>query len=303
MVLQRPYSLAEIAALISGEAYGDAQIMATGINEIHVVCPQDIVFVDHPKYYDATLRSSAAIVIINKVVDVPSGKALVVHSEPFAAFNALLKHFKTELLENQDSKPEIAPGALVMKGAHLGNYVRVGKYSVIHPGVVVYDHCVIGDNVIIHANSVIGSDAFYYKQRPEYHDKLASFGSVVIENNVEIGACCTIDRGTTGNTIIGEGTKMDNHVHIGHDTIIGKHCLFAAQVGIAGCVKIGDRVIMWGQSGCAANVEIGQGAVIFAQSGVARSLQGGQSYFGSPAIDSRIKMREIAAVSALLKKS
>ena len=302
MKLDRAYTLEEVASLISGEAVGNASVTAHGINEIHVVNEGDIVFVDHPKYYKPTLSSAASIVIIDQATECPDGKALIVHSDPFEAFNFLTQHFRKLSEANRSGEPQIHDSAIVMPGAHIGRYVTIGARSIIHPGVVIYDHCVIGDGVTIHANSVIGSDAFYFKRRPQLHDKLISVGNVIVEDGVEIGAACTIDRGSTGSTIIGEGSKLDNQVHIGHDTVIGKRCLFAAQVGIAGCVTIKDKVVMWGQVGCAANLEIGEGAVIYAQSGVAKSLNGGQTYFGSPAIDARLKMREIATISNLSRK-
>ena len=302
MKLDRAYTLNEIAQLISGEAIGNASILAHGINEIHVVNDGDIVFVDHPKYYKPTLSSIASIVIIDQQTECPDGKALIVHPDPFEAFNSLTQHFLKKSKASCAEEPQIHASARVMPGAHIGKFVTIGARSIIHPGVVIYDHCVIGDDVTIHANSVIGSDAFYFKRREKMHDKLISVGNVIIEHGVEIGAGCTVDRGSTGSTIIGEGSKLDNQVHIGHDTIIGKRCLFAAQVGIAGCVTIKDKVVMWGQVGCAANIEIGEGAVVYAQSGVAKSLDGGQTYFGSPAIDARLKMREIATISNLTRK-
>ncbi len=302
MKLDKAYTLDEIAELVSGKAVGNASIKAHGINEIHAVSEGDIVFVDHNKYYKPTLSSSASIVIIDQPAECPKGKALIVHPEPFEAFNFLTQHFLKKLEENSKEKPNIHPSAQVYPGAHIGKFVTIGARSVIHPGVVIYDHCIIGDDVIIHANSVIGSDAFYFKRREKLHDKLISVGNVILENEVEIGAGCTVDRGSTGSTFIGEGSKLDNQVHIGHDTVIGKRCLFAAQVGLAGCVTIKDNVVMWGQVGCAANIEIGEGAVIYAQSGVAKSLEGRQTYFGSPAIDARLKMREIATISNLTRK-
>ncbi len=302
MKLDRAYSLDEIARLISGEALGDASISASGINEIHMVEAGDIVFVDFHKYYKPTLSSAASVVIIDQKTECPTGKALIVHPDPFRAFNFLTQYFLEKISSALPEQAQIDSTARVMPGAHIGNYVSIGARSVVHPGVVIYDHCEIGNDVIIHANSVIGSDAFYFKRRENMHDKLISVGKVIIENGVEIGSGCTIDRGSTGNTVIGEGSKLDNQVHIGHDTVIGKRCLLAAQVGIAGCVTIKDKVVMWGQVGCAANLEIGEGAVIYAQSGIAKSLAGGQTYFGSPAIDARMKMREIATISNLSRR-
>ena len=181
----------------------------------------------------------------------------------------------------------------------IGNHVTVGENCVIHAGVSIYDHCIVGNNVIIHSNTVIGSDAFYYKKRPSGYDKMISCGRVVIADNAEIGACCTIDKGVSGDTYIGAGTKFDNHIHIGHDTVIGKNCLFAAQVGVAGVVKIEDDVILWGQVGVQKDLVIGKGAVVLGQSGIAKSLEGGVTYFGSPVREAREKMKELAMIKRL----
>ena len=143
---------------------------------------------------------------------------------------------------------------------------------------------------------MLGSDAFYYKNRPEKFDKLVSGGNVVVENNVDIGALCTIDKGVTASTTIGEGSKLDNQVHVGHDTVIGKRCLIASQVGIAGCVLIEDFVTIWGQVGITSGVTIGEKAIISAQSGVSKSLPGHKSYFGTPADDFRKKYKELASI-------
>jgi UDP-3-O-[3-hydroxymyristoyl] glucosamine N-acyltransferase len=303
MKLAAPTALGDISKLIGAKAVGDLNLKVTGINEIHVVEVGDIAFVDHPKYYDKTLGSQASVVIIDREVTCPNGKGLLIHPAPFDAFNELTQHFQRERERLLEPQPKVHPDAHVKPGAILGKYVQVGAGSVIHPGVVVYDHCIIGERVTIHANSVIGSDAFYFKRKQSHHEKLRSVGRVILEDDVEIGAACTIDRGSTGDTIIGSGSKLDNQVHIGHDTKVGRQCLMAAQVGIAGCVSIGDRVVMWGQVGCAANVHIGEGSVIYAQSGIAKSIEAGQTYFGSPAVEARTKMREIAAVAQLVRKT
>lgn len=302
MKLLKPLRSDELAELIGAKLVGAGDVEATGINEIHVVEDGDIVFVDHPKYYEPTLNSKASVVIIDQEVDAPSGKTLLVHPSPFDAFNQLTQAFIKERESASDSNPSIDPSAIIMDGASIGRYVQIGKGTVVHPGAVIYDHCVIGDHVTIHANTVIGSDAFYFKRASTHHEKLRSVGRVIIEDEVEIGSASTIDRGVTGDTIVGKGSKLDNQVHIGHDTKIGQRCLFAAQVGIAGCVVIGNDVTMWGQVGCAANVTIGDKVVVLAQSGIGKSLDAGVTYFGSPAKEARTAMREIATLSQLSKK-
>ena len=301
MKFPKPHTLKEVAQLIHAEYIGPEDFPVLGMNEIHVVQPGDIVFVDHPKYYDKALGSAATVILINKVVDCPEGKALLISDDPFRDFNLLTDHFKP--FRKSDSMisetAEIGEGTIIQPNVFIGNNVRIGKDCIIHANVCIYDHCILGDGVIIHSGTVIGSDAFYYKNREEGYDKLISGGSVVIEDHVEIGALCTIDKGVTNNTTIKEGSKLDNQVHIGHDTIIGRKCLIASQTGIAGCVVIEDEVTLWGQVGIISAITIGAKSVVLAQSGVARSLEGGKTYFGSPAEEARAKMKEIAQVKRI----
>lgn len=298
MKLEQAVSVQWIAEFIGAKLVGDANQMATGLNEIHKVQAGDISFVDFEKYYNKCLQSAATIIIINKEVDCPAGKTLLVTADPFSAYVKLVKHFRPF---EPATKP-ISDSALIGEGTHIqpgvfiGNHVRIGSNCLIHPNVTIYDHSVIGDNVIIHAGTVIGADAFYFKRRKEravQYDKLESCGRVIIEDDVEIGAGCTIDKGVSGDTIIGQGTKLDNHIHIGHGAVIGKNCLFAAQVGIGGKAIIEDEVILWGQVGVSKDLVIGKGAVVYAQSGVPSSIEGGKIYFGSPVEEAREKMKEL----------
>lgn len=301
MKLQKAVTLKEIAALIHCEYAGKAEHLITGINEIHVVEHGDIVFVDHPKYYDKALNSKATTILINKKVDCPEGKALLISDDPCRDFNFLNRHFRPEEKQNSfyGSGFSIDPSATIYPNVIIGNHVSIGANSVIHAGVVLRDYTEVGDNVIIQSNTVIGGDAFYYKKRGEQYDKMYTCGRVIIHNNVEIGCNCTIDRGLTGDTSIGEGTKIDNLVHIGHDTVIGQNCLLAAQVGVAGCVVIEDNVTLWGQVGVRSDITIGKGAVVMAQSGISASLDAGKTYFGSPAEEIKIKYKETAALKIM----
>lgn len=295
------YPLKEIAAIIGSTYVGDDNFPVHGMNEIHVVEPGDIVFVDHPKYYDKALQSAATIVLINKVVDCPPGKALLVSDDPFRDFNKLTRHFMPFRAAGATiaESATIGEGTVIQPNTFVGNNVIIGKNCLIHSNVSIYDHTVIGDDVIIHAGTVLGADAFYYKKRPDGFDQLLSGGRVVVESNVGIGALCTIDKGVTGDTRIGEGSKLDNQVHVGHDTVIGKKVLIASQTGIAGCCIIEDEVTIWGQAGLTSGITIGARAVIMAQSGVSKSLEGGRSYFGSPAEESREKLKQMANVKRI----
>jgi len=294
----KPQTLRDIAKLIDCDFLGSADFPVLGLNEIHVVNPGDIVFVDHPKYYDKALQSQATIVLINKEVACPEGKALLISDDPFRDFNKIINHFNPFIAARAviSSSSEIGLHTVIQPNVFIGNNVKIGKDCLIHPNVVIYDNTIIGDSVTIHAGTVLGADAFYYKNRPEKFDKLVSCGNVVIQNNVDIGALCTIDKGVTASTTISEGTKLDNQVHIGHDTVVGKRCLIAAQVAIAGCVIIEDFVTIWGQAAITSGVTIGEKAIISAQSGVSKSLEGHKSYFGSPADEFRKKYKEIASI-------
>ncbi len=301
MKFKTPQTLQQIATLLNANFVGTTDFLITGINEIHVVEKGDIVFVDHPKYYDKALNSKATTILINKKVACPEGKTLLISKDPFRDFNKITKYFNPFIA----SKVSIAVSAVIgentviQPNVFIGNNVKIGKNCIIHPNVSIYDDCIIGNNVTIHANTVLGSDAFYYKNRPTGFDKLISGGSVVIEDNVDLGASCTIDKGVSGNTTIGEGTKIDNQVHIGHDTIIGKKCLIASQTGIAGCVIIEDEVTLWGQVGTTSGISIGKGAVILGQTGVTKSVEGGKTYFGTPISESRQKLKELATLKRL----
>lgn len=304
MRFDKPIPLTEIAALINAELIGNTTASATGINEIHKVMEGDLVFVDHPKYYQTCIQSAASFIIINKQTDFPEGKALLITADPFEAYQAIVKRFRPfkpsmKLIAENSSAGD---GTVIMPNSYVGSHVTIGKNCVIHPNVTILDHCIIGDDVVIQAGTVIGSDAFYYNKKTNrdiHYNRMLSCGRVVIGNGVEIGAGCTIDRGVSGDTIIGDGTKIDNLVHIGHDTEIGKNCLFAAQVGIAGATTIEDNVILWGQVGVSKTLTIGKDAVVLAQSGVPASLTGGKIYFGSPVEDAMIKKKELVWIKRI----
>lgn len=301
MKFQKVYALQEVAELLQCEFVGDNNFPVHGMNEIHVVEPGDIVFVDHPKYYDKALQSAATVILINKEVTCPEGKALLISDDPFRDFNLLTKHFRPFRFSNVSisESAQIGEGTMIQPNTFVGHHVHIGKNCVIHSNVSIYDYTIIGDHVTIHAGTVLGADAFYYKKRPDGFDQLLSGGRVVIKDHVGIGALCTIDRGVTGDTTIGEGTKIDNQVHVGHDTVIGEKCLIASQTGIAGCVIIEDEVTIWGQVGTTSGITIGEKAVILGQTGVTKSVAGGKTYFGTPVEESREKLKQLANVKRI----
>jgi len=292
MTFNQPQNLKTIAALIGAKFVGDENFQVFGTNEIHMVKPGEIVFVNHPKYYDKALNSPATIILIDKEVDCPEGKALLISDDPFRDFNKINTHF-TRIFNFREElhNVEVGEGTFIHPTAVIGNDVTIGKHCHIFPNVVIGDRTVIGDNVVIQANTVLGGDAFYYRKLNGSFDRLISVGNVVIENNVEIGNGCTVDRGVTDSTVIGEGSVLDNQIQIGHDTIIGKKVLIASQTGIAGCCVIEDEVTIWGQVGMASGVRVESGTVLLAKCGVNRDLKKG-TYFGPIAEEFREYLRK-----------
>jgi UDP-3-O-[3-hydroxymyristoyl] glucosamine N-acyltransferase len=301
MKFPKPHTLFEIAQLISTEYVGPEDFPVLGMNEIHVVEEGDIVFVDHPKYYDKALESAATVILINKQVDCPEGKALLISDDPFRDFNILTLHFKPFHPANVSISKSATVGldTIIQPNCFIGNNVVIGDHCIIHSNVSIYDDTIIGDNVTIHAGTILGASAFYYKNRPTGYDKLQSGGRVVIKNNVDIGALCTIDKGVTGDTTIGAGSKLDNQIQVGHDTVIGASCLIASQTGIAGCVVIEDNVTIWGQVGVKSDITIAEGSIIYAQSGLMNSTRPNTTYFGSPAGEAREKFKEMAYIKQI----
>lgn len=304
MKLQKPVPVSWIAEFIQAKIIGNPSFLATGINEIHKVQKGDISFVDYEKYYEASLNSAASIILIDKEVPFPDGKVLLITPDPFTSYVKLVKHFRPFKPSDQmiSDSAVIGEDTILQPNVFIGHDVKIGKGCIIHPNVTIYDHAVIGDRVIIHAGAIIGADAFYFKKRAGLelsYDKLESCGRVVIEDDVEIGAGATVDRGVSGDTLIGKGTKLDNLVHIGHGAIIGKNCLFAAQVGIGGKAIIEDNVTLWGQVGVSKDLLIESNTVVLAQSGVPSSLKGGKVYFGYPAEEARYKRRELAWIKRI----
>lgn len=304
MKLNAPVPVDWIAGFIDAKLLGNATQNATGINEIHKVQPGDISFVDNEKYYARCLNSPATIIIIDKEVSFPEGKTLMIATDPFTAYVKLVDHFSPFVPAEKmiSDSAVIGKNTVIQPNVFIGNDVQIGADCIIHPNVTIYDHAVIGDRVIIHAGAVIGADGFYFKKRGNrevMYDKLLSCGRVVIEDDTEIGAGTTIDKGVSGDTIIGKGTKLDNQVHIGHGAVIGRNCLFAAQVGIGGKAIIEDNVTLWGQVGVSKDLTIGKNTVVLAQSGVPGSLKSDQVYFGYPAEEAGAKRRELVWIKRI----
>jgi len=317
MKFPKTYKLSKFADMFGFEFRGDPDQPVSGINEIHRVEDGDIVFVDVEKYFKKAFNSAATIIILNKDVEPPIGKGLLLSDDPFSDFNRILEYFNPTINVSHSKKPKVSDYVSLGKNVVFGKGVKVGKHVEIGHNVVIGSHVTIGDNTIIHSNvtiygdvqigancvinsgTVIGSDAFYYKKRTWGRERMYSKGRVVISDFVEIGANTTIDRGVTSDTFIGEHTKIDNLVQIGHDTIIGCRCVIAAQVGIAGCSQIQDDVILWGQAGVPSDITIGQGSVLMAKSGAMSDLAPGKTYLGFVAKETRQALRDMATLSKL----
>lgn len=319
MKLAQPISLTEAARILNCDFKGDPEHQITGFNEIHRVESGDTTFVDVEKYYKKALNSAATTVIINKAIEPPQGKGLLISDDPFRDYNRLTSHFQPRSPLDLAGIPKMGEdvkigrnvvfgeGVMLEDGVEIGHncvigsHITIGAGSLIYPNVTIYDHSVIGQECCIGAGTVIGGEAFYFKGRANSRDKLLSKGRTVIADHVDIGANCTIDRGVSADTIIGEYTKLDNLVQVGHDTIIGKMCVIASQVGVAGCVSIGDGVILWGQVGVNKDLNIGSGAVLLGKTGVMSDLAAGRTYGGMVADDARAFLKKEAIFKRLPK--
>lgn len=301
MKFPEPVSVKELAAKYGAQVFGDESFFATGINEIHKVEPGDIVFVDAEKYYNKCLNSAASVIIIDKKVDFPAGKTIMVCEKPFDIYNSIVKSYRPFNPLNSLISPtaEIDPTAVIEPNVVIGDHVKIGKHSYIQSNVTIRDYSIIGDHVVIQSGAIIGTDAFYFKKHKEGFEKFCSGGRVIIEGHVDIGAGCTINKGVSGDTIIGEGSILDCQVHIGHGVVLGKRCMVAAQVGIAGKTVVGNDVVLFGQVGIAQNLTIGDKVVVGAKSGVSKDLESGRNYMGYPAVESMTKYREWAALRHL----
>jgi len=297
MKFSKPIPIKMIAEKIGAEILGDSNLVVTGINEIHKAEKGDIIFVDVKKYFKASLDSAASIIILNEPTDCPKGKALLLCDKPFEAYNNLVKEYNPfrPLTANISESAQIHPSTIIEPNVVIGHDVKIGKNGYIQANTTIYSDTIIGDNVIIQSGTIIGTDAFYFKSHLDRYEKWHSGGRVIIEDDVQIGAGCTINKGVSGDTIIGQGSKLDCQVHLGHGVVIGRHCLLAGQVGIGGKTVIGDRVVLYGQVGIMQNLTIGDEIVVHAKSGIMKNLESGKVYFGYPAKEAKTMYRELIA--------
>ncbi|MCK9595314.1 MAG: UDP-3-O-(3-hydroxymyristoyl)glucosamine N-acyltransferase [Candidatus Omnitrophica bacterium] len=320
-------TLKEIAALVGGEVVGEGSIEIKGISGIQEACEGDITFLANPKYLPFLERTRASAVIVSREVS-PGAKPVIRCDNPSLAFTKAVSF----ILPQEDKHPQgIDPKAVLGKNVKLGigaavcacavidDEAVIGDRSVIYPGCYVGKHSVVGSDTVIHANvsirervsvgnrviihsgAVVGSDGFGFVTVNGAHHKIPQVGTVVVEDDVEIGANVTIDRARFDKTVIGKGTKIDNLVHIAHNVSIGANCLIVAQVGISGSTNIGNNVILAGQAGVVGHVTIGDNSIVMAQSGVSKSLPAGSVVWGTPAKPADEAKRINAYVQALPK--
>lgn len=315
MDFKQPIPITEIAQQIGAEIIATTKNSlswsATGINEIHKVRTGDITFVDVAKYFDKSLQSAATFIILNEKVPCPAEKILLLHPNPFAAYDSLVRaHRPFEPLKACVSpRAIISETAIIEPNVVIGHGVEIGENCYIQANAIIHNRTIIGKNVVVGAGAIIGTDAFYFKKQKSsdpnqafFYEKWRSGGRVIIEDNVDIGAGCTINLGVSGDTVIGSGSKLDCQCHIGHGVVIGKNCLLAAQVGIGGKTIIEDNVILYGQVGVGQALRIGAGAIVLGKSGVTKSLEGNKTYFGYPAQETRAAYRELATLRQMAKK-
>ncbi|OAV43740.1 DapH/DapD/GlmU-related protein [Lewinella sp. 4G2] len=304
MLLAQPVTAQELADRLGGQLIGDSSLVVTGLNEIHHVEAGDLCFVDHPRYYAPTLASAASVILIDQVTECPAGKALIVVDAPFFAYNDLVREQRpaTQYGDRIDASAEIGEGTVFGPGAAAGAGVRVGANCHIGPNAVLLEGVHLGDGVTIGANTVVGGEAFYFKKTTAGYHPWRSGGTVIIGNDVTIGPNCNISRGVSSPTVIGDGTKLDALVQIGHDCKIGRHCLLAAQVGVAGNTTLGDWCVLQGQVGVTQNLTLAERTTVMAQSGLMNDTEAGKSYFGSPAQEARVAYRDLYNLRGLRGK-
>ena len=299
----------QLAEWVSGEVLGDPDLPISNARALADAQPGDITFVDGDRNLGAWHASKASAAVVHATVPV-NGRPIIRVADPLMAFARIVQHLRGRPpaeTHTIDPSANVHPTARVGSGVTIGPFVvvgegtevganstlhpgtvvgrgcRIGENVVLHPRVVLYDDCVLGNRVVVHANAVIGADGFGYRFQNGKHVKVPQLGWVEIEDDVEIGAGTTIDRGTFGPTRIGAGTKIDNQVMIGHNCRIGRHNVLAAQAGIAGSSTTGDYVVMGGQVGVADHVTVGDRAVVAAQSGVTKDTPADARLFGYPA--------------------
>lgn len=301
-----------LAESIGATLKGDESLVLTGYNTLEAGGPTDVSFLANVKYLEAAKQTKAgAIVCSPKDAEALQGKTLLVHEDPYFAWrNVMVEmigfrdqpgpgvsegssvHPTATVHETAsiahgctiDARAIVGANTVLYPGCYVGPDAKIGEGCILYANVVVYDRCVLGDRVTLHGGCVIGQDGFGYATHAGKHHKIPQSGNAVIEDDVEMGACCSIDRATVGSTVVGAGTKFSNSVTIGHGSKVGKHNLFVAQVGLAGSVTTGDYVVMGGQVGVAGHLRIGHRVKIAATSSIIKDVPDDCDVGGTPAL-------------------
>jgi len=315
---------AQIAEQLRGEVLGDGSVQLTGIAPADCARAGDLTFADKESYFKAAELSEATAVLVPKEFSA-SHKVLIRVNNPRLAVARLLPLFfppdkvapgihSTAVVADSaqiDPTAHIGPHCVVgervhigarstlMGGSHIGRDSHIGDDTCLFPNVIVYPKTQIGSRVSIHASTVIGSDGYAYAFDEGQHRKVLQVGRVVIHDDVEIGANSAIDRGALGDTVIGQGTKIDNLVHVAHNVVMGRHCLIMGQVGFAGSTQLGDYCVVASQSGIAGHLKLGKQVTVGAKSGVMRDIPDGSTVLGIPAAPDKQAKRQMIAVSQL----
>lgn len=326
-----PFSLESLAALSGARLRdpGRAKQLIADVAPLESAGPEELTFLDNPKYVEAFSRSSAGAALIDErmAARAPSGMALLLTREPYKAFARAAQAFypARPVAPRRAASAIIDPGAAIPTDCEIGEYVvieagvrlgarcRVGPNTVIEAGVelgedcqvganVTLSHCRIGARVVLHPGVRIGQPGFGFAPDSTGPVKIPQLGRVIIGDDVDIGANTTIDRGSGHDTVIGSGTMIDNLVQIGHNVVLGRGCILAGQVGISGSTKLGDFVMAGGQAGLAGHLNIGSGARIAAKAGLMRDVEAGATVAGAPAMAIRSWMRQVAILQRLARK-
>lgn len=319
-------TLAELAGYVEGQIRGDANVVIRSASTLSRAGEGDISFLANSRYEKQLATTKASAVIVGKDIVTTASVPLVICDDPYYGFMQIMvmlhghrKHkkigisSKAEISDSAkigidchihpfvtiDDNAKVGNGSIIYPGCYIGRDVEIGNDCILYANVVIYDGCRLGKRVIVNANSSIGEDGFGYASHKGVHHKIPQVGNVVIEDDVEIGACCGIERGTLGDTVIGQDSKLGDLVTIGHGSRIGPHCLLVAQVGIAGSTNLGHHCVVGGQVGIVGHVNIGNNVMIAAQAGVINSVGDNKTILGAPAIDAGVGKRAYSMIQYL----
>ncbi len=314
-------TVGDIAALVGGKVSGDSSVTITGVNGVDEASEGDLCFIRNVQYLAQLEKSGASAVLIQEAPEVLAIPAILV-PKPDLAFAMVLKYCETQQLRHPsgihpaavidpsatlgqnvavgacaviEADVKIGDGAIIYAGVYIGHASRIGAGTIIYPNVTIREETEIGAGCIVHAGAAIGSDGFGYAPLEGAWMKIPQVGRVVLEDDVEIGSCTSVDRATFGETRIGKGTKIDNLVQIGHNVRIGEHCALAGMVGVAGSAKLSDHVQVGASAGIKGHITVGEGAMVAARSGVVKSVEPGAIVSGFPAIEHDEERRVMVA--------